>query len=49
VADRGHPVADLTLVLDGALAVLMVHRIDPAAETARYVAKIMATRGRELT
>jgi arsenite-transporting ATPase len=53
---RGHrvhltttdPAAHVALVVDGALEGLTVDRIDPAAETARYIAKIMATRGREL-
>jgi arsenite-transporting ATPase len=53
---RGHkvhltttdPAAHVSLVLDGALEGLTVDRIDPVAETARYVEKIMATRGRDL-
>ena len=34
--------------LDGAMPGLTVDRIDPVAETQRYVDKIMATRGRDL-
>jgi arsenite/tail-anchored protein-transporting ATPase len=53
---RGHrvhltttdPAAHVTLVVDGAREGLTVDRIDPAAETARYIEKIMATRGRDL-
>jgi arsenite-transporting ATPase len=53
---RGHkvhltttdPAAHVSLVVDGALDGLTVDRIDPVAETARYVEKIMATRGRDL-
>jgi arsenite-transporting ATPase len=53
---RGHrvhltttdPAAHVSLVVDGALEGLTVDRIDPAAETARYIGKIMATRGRDL-
>jgi arsenite-transporting ATPase len=53
---RGHkvhltttdPAAHVPLVLDGALEGLTVDRIDPVAETARYIEKIMATRGRDL-
>ena len=53
---RGHevhltttdPAAHVSLVLDGALEGLTVDRIDPVAETARYIEKIMATRGRDL-
>lgn len=43
------PAAHLSFVVDdGALPGLTVDRIDPAAETARYVDKIMASRGRDL-
>lgn len=53
---RGHsvhltttdPAAHVALVVDGSLPGLTVDRIDPAAETARYVEKIMATKGRDL-
>ncbi len=56
LASRGHavhltttdPAAHLTFVVDGVMPGLTVDRIDPAAETERYVAKIMASRGREL-
>jgi arsenite-transporting ATPase len=53
---RGHrvhltttdPAAHVSLVVDGSLDGLVVDRIDPVAETARYVEKVMATRGRDL-
>ncbi len=53
---RGHrvhltttdPAAHVSLVVDGRLDGLEVDRIDPAAETARYVEKVMATKGRDL-
>lgn len=53
---RGHqvhltttdPAAHVALVVDGTLSGLTVDRIDPLAETARYVEKIMATKGRDL-
>jgi arsenite-transporting ATPase len=53
---RGHtvhltttdPAAHVSLVVDGTLPGLTVDRIDPVAETARYVEKIMATKGRDL-
>jgi arsenite-transporting ATPase len=53
---RGHevhltttdPAAHVSLVVDGNLDGLTVDRIDPVAETARYVEKIMATKGRDL-
>jgi arsenite-transporting ATPase len=53
---RGHrvhltttdPAAHVALVVDGSLDGLVVDRIDPAAETARYVDKVLATRGRDL-
>ena len=53
---RGHavhltttdPAAHLTSTLDGAVPGLRVDRIDPKAETERYIAKILATRGRDL-
>ena len=52
---RGHsvhltttdPAAHVALVVEGVLPGLTVDRIDPAAETARYVEKIMATKGRD--
>lgn len=53
---RGHkvhltttdPAAHVSLVVDGSLDGLVVDRIDPAAETARYVEKVLATKGRDL-
>jgi arsenite-transporting ATPase len=53
---RGHavhltttdPAAHVSLVVDGTLPGLTVDRIDPEAETARYVEKIMSTKGRDL-
>lgn len=53
---RGHgvhltttdPAAHVSLVVGGALPGLTVDRIDPVAETDRYVEKIMATKGRDL-
>lgn len=53
---RGHsvhlsttdPAAHLAMTLDGELPGLLVDRIDPKAETARYVTKAMETRGRDL-
>jgi arsenite-transporting ATPase len=53
---RGHtvhltttdPAAHVSLVVDGTLPGLTVDRIDPVAETARYVEKIMAAKGRDL-
>lgn len=57
LASRGHtvhltttdPAAHLSFVVGaGALPGLSVDRIDPAAETARYIDKIMATKGRDL-
>ncbi len=53
---RGHPVhltttdpaAHVALVVDGSLPGLTVDRIDPEAETARYVEKVMASKGRDL-
>ncbi len=42
------PAAHLAFVVDGAMPGLVVDRIDPAAETARYIEKIMASRGRDL-
>lgn len=53
---RGHkvhltttdPAAHVALVLDGSLDGLTVDRIDPVAETARYVEKVLATKGRDL-
>ena len=53
---RGHavhltttdPAAHVALVVDGVLPGLTVDRIDPVTETARYVEKIMATKGRDL-
>ncbi len=53
---RGHqvhqtttdPAAHVAFVAEGHLDGLTVDRIDPATETARYVDKVMATRGRDL-
>jgi arsenite-transporting ATPase len=53
---RGHavhltttdPAAHVSLVVDGSLPGLNVDRIDPEAETVRYVEKIMSTKGRDL-
>lgn len=53
---RGHavhlsttdPAAHVAFVVDGAMPGLTVDRIDPRLETERYVAKIMASRGRDL-
>lgn len=53
---RGHkvhltttdPAAHVSLVVEGRLDGLTVDRIDPVAETARYVEKVMATKGRDL-
>lgn len=53
---RGHqvhltttdPAAHVAFVAEGHLDGLAVDRIDPATETARYVDKVMATRGRDL-
>jgi len=56
LVERGHPVhltttdpaAHLSFVVDGTMPALTVDRIDPAVETVRYIAKIMASRGRDL-
>jgi arsenite-transporting ATPase len=53
---RGHavhlsttdPAAHVAFVVDGAMPGLTVDRIDPRVETERYVAKILASRGRDL-
>ncbi|GGO38704.1 arsenical pump-driving ATPase [Gemmobacter aquaticus] len=53
---RGHkvhltttdPAAHVALVVDGSLEGLVVDRIDPATETARYVEKVIATKGRDM-
>lgn len=53
---RGHkvhltttdPAAHVSLVVHGSLDGLTVDRIDPVAETARYVEKVLATKGRDL-
>lgn len=42
------PAAHLAATLEGSVPGLQVDRIDPAAETERYVAKVMASRGRDL-
>jgi arsenite-transporting ATPase len=54
LAKRGHavhlsttdPAAHVAFVVDGAMPRLTVDRIDPAVETERYVAKILASRER---
>ena len=56
LAKRGHavhlsttdPAAHVAFVVDGAMPGLTVDRIDPRVETERYVAKIMASRDRDL-
>lgn len=56
LASRGHdvhltttdPAAHVMFVVDGTMPGLTVDRIDPRAETERYVEKIMASRGRDL-
>lgn len=56
LAKRGHavhlsttdPAAHVAFVVDGTMPNLTVDRIDPRVETERYVAKIMASRGRDL-
>ena len=56
LAKRGHavhlsttdPAAHVAFVVDGAMPGLTVDRIDPRVETERYVAKILASRGRDL-
>ena len=42
------PAAHLAATLEGSVPGLQVDRIDPAAETERYVSKVMASRGRGL-
>src|SRR5665647_3957385 len=42
------PAAHVAFVVNGAMPGLTVDRIDPRVETERYVAKIMASRGRDL-
>jgi arsenite-transporting ATPase len=42
------PAAHVAMTMAGEMPGLRVDRIDPKAETARYVDKIMATRGRDL-
>lgn len=42
------PAAHLVATLDGSVPGLHVDRIDPAAETQRYIDKIIASRGRDL-
>jgi arsenite-transporting ATPase len=42
------PAAHVSATLDGSLPGLQVDRIDPVAETQRYIDKIVASRGREL-
>jgi arsenite-transporting ATPase len=56
LAKRGHavhlsttdPAAHVAFVVDGSMPSLKVDRIDPVVEIERYVAKILATRGRDL-
>ena len=56
LVQRGHnvhltttdPAAHLADTLNGSLPGLKVDRIDPQAETAAYIAKIMASRGKDL-
>ncbi|MCG2625153.1 arsenical pump-driving ATPase [Bradyrhizobium sp. WYCCWR 13023] len=56
LAKRGHavhlsttdPAAHINFVVDGVMPGLTVDRIDPRVETERYVAKILASRGRDL-
>jgi arsenite-transporting ATPase len=56
LVQRGHevhlsttdPAAHVSMTLAGGLPGLRVDRIDPKAETARYIEKIMASRGRDL-
>ncbi|BAM92635.1 arsenite-activated ATPase ArsA [Bradyrhizobium oligotrophicum S58] len=56
LAKRGHavhlsttdPAAHVAFVVEGAMPGLTVDRIDPRIETERYVAKILASRGRDL-
>lgn len=56
LAKRGHsvhltttdPAAHVSFVVDGTMPGLTIDRIDPEAETLRYVDKIMSTKGREL-
>lgn len=56
LVERGHsvhlsttdPAAHLAMTLDGELPGLLVDRIDPKAETARYIAKALEIRGRDL-
>jgi arsenite-transporting ATPase len=56
LAKRGHsvhlsttdPAAHVAFVVDGAMPGLTVDRIDPRVETEHYVAKILASRGRDL-
>jgi arsenite/tail-anchored protein-transporting ATPase len=56
LVERGHsvhltttdPAAHLSFVVAGNMPGLTVDRIDPSAETQRYIEKIMSTRGRDL-
>jgi arsenite-transporting ATPase len=56
LAERGHsvhlsttdPAAHIAAAIDGQLEGLQVDRIDPKAETERYIEKIMASRARDL-
>ncbi|CAD7055254.1 arsenical pump-driving ATPase [Pseudorhizobium halotolerans] len=56
LVERGHavhltttdPAAHLSFVVEGAMRGLTIDRIDPVAETKRYIDKVMASRGRDL-
>jgi len=56
LVERGHavhltttdPAAHLSFVVEGAMRGLTVDRIDPVAETKRYIDKVIASRGRDL-
>jgi arsenite-transporting ATPase len=56
LAKRGHsvhltttdPAAHVSFVVDGTMPGLTVERIDPEAETLRYVDKVMSSKGRDL-
>lgn len=56
LAKRGHsvhltttdPAAHVSFVVDGTMPGLTVDRIDPEAETQRYVDKVMSSKGRDL-
>ncbi|VTZ65933.1 arsenical pump-driving ATPase [Sinorhizobium medicae] len=56
LVERGHavhltttdPAAHLSFVVEGNMRGLTVDRIDPAAETKRYIEKVMSSRGRDV-